>query len=368
MTKINKTLLSDVIQYLPEIEKFAPKENVPIQKDELFICALGFEQRCLTIPRKLNKLGYKTKSSVYVKYNTNQDDNYVNLQELQSNLERFSDEVLKPLEIDSQTFANDLRTILNGLKSKNNKPPSVTLDISVFANRLILSSLNTLLESDIDLKILYSEADIYHPTKDEYDQNPQKWKGEEELGLERGVNTAIISSEYPGQHLEIMPHFIIIFPCFKKERSKAIIAKVDPSLLIEPDHKVAWIIGDPHLKKDKWRKGAMREINDISEEEIQYEVSTFNYTETLKILEKLYQQKWNKCNITLALNGSKMQAIGSTLFCYLHPDVRVVFAIPKEYNAKQYTKNCRDTWIINIESTKKLRMILDSIGNISISK
>jgi hypothetical protein len=231
-----------------------------------------------------------------------------------------------------------------------------------------MRSFKVLIESDVNLRVLYSEANIYHPTKEEYQKEPSKWKDEDALGLERGVNDVTISIDHPGQHLDVLPNCIVVFPCYKAERSKAIIAKVDPSLLTSPKDKVLWVLGKPHKPEDSWREDAMREINNIGEDQQQHSISTFAYKDSIKVLDRIHSEKWDKCNITLAPNGSKMQALGAALFYYLHPDVRVMFATPKEYNAMQYTEGCKNTWVIDFGSTRELRDLLDSVGQITIQK
>ena len=134
--------------------------------------------------------------------------------------------------------------------------------------------------------------------------------------------------------------------------SKAIIAKVDPSLLTSPKDNVLWVLGKPRLPEDSWREDAMRNINDIAADQQQHSLSTFVYKDSIRVLDCIHSEKWDKCNITLAPNGSKMQALGAALFCYLHPDVRVMFATPKEYNATQYTEGCKNTWVIDFGSTR----------------
>jgi hypothetical protein len=141
---------------------------------------------------------------------------------------------------------------------------------------------------------------------------------------------------------------------------------VDPWLLSNPKDKVVWLIGVPHLDEDRWRLEAMKKINDISDRVPQYQVSTFDYKETLQVLEHLYVEKAETHTVTLSALGSKMQALGTALFCYIHPDVRVILSTPKEYNAAQYSEGCKNVWEIDFGAVDELRGILDEVGGLRI--
>src|SRR2546423_13277315 len=108
----------------------------------------------------------------------------------------------------------------------------------------------------------------------------------------------------------------------------------------------------------------MRKINKIPDSAPQYDVSTFDFKDTLKTLEQIYLERWERFNITISPLGSKMQALGISLFCYLHWDVRIMFARPMEYNAALYSEGYRNIWKVDIESMPSMRSLLDSVGKL----
>ncbi|MGA2158708.1 MAG: hypothetical protein ABSG90_05780 [Dehalococcoidia bacterium] len=271
------------------------------------------------------------------------------------------------INADNLEYSSQLRDLLD--KSSQVNSPNrllVTLDISVLADRLVMSTLAILLEYDIDLRIIYSEAEVYHPTKLEYESDKQRWRDESSLGLERGVVQVDVSREYPGQFLDILPDAIIVLPTFKPDRTRAIISRIDPALLRNSRDKVTWLLGVPRLEENSWRVDALREINEIPDTAPQIEVSTFKYKHTLEKLEDLYKKYSANYQLTLCPIGSKLQSVGASLFCYIHPDIRVMFAIPEEYNAKQFSDGCLATWKIDLGSLRSLRTSLDKIGNLVI--
>jgi hypothetical protein len=367
MAKIVRRQLADALSGLSSISALEVGRRGAATGD-LFVCALGFEPRCLTLPGRLRESGYRARRSAYFKYATNLDDNNVNLPELENHLRVISPNV-EVLDADAVDFPNRLRVLLELIMQEASaKPPSVTLDVSVMANRLLLRCVKVLLEYDIRARILYSEAAVYHPTKQEYDQEPAKWEGDESLGLERGVSEVGSSIDHPGHALDQLPDFLILFPSFKAERSKAVISFVDPSLLASPADKVVWLLGVPHLPEDHWRLDAMRRVNRIDAHVPQFVVSTFDYKATLRVLESLHVEKSERHTITVSPLGSKMQALGTALFCYMHPDVRVIFSTPKEYNAAQYSKGCKAIWEIDFGNVSDLRRRLGDVGSLRVEE
>ncbi len=226
-----------------------------------------------------------------------------------------------------------------------------------------------LFEFDIYLWIVYSEAKTYHPTCEEFEKEPERWTTEEGFGVARGVGKIIPSPEYPGSRRE-NPDLIIAFPTFKPERTKSIITYIDESLLIRPDKRIIWMVGDPHMDEEttRKRKDIIRAINKISEGVPSYEVSTLNYKKTLEVLEQIYKSKNLDFHINISALGSKMQSLGLALFGYIRPDISVYLAIPKEFNPRQYSEGCKGIWIIDFGKLNEIKNILNRVGTLEISK
>ena len=368
MANIIKCQLSDILGTLPSLEPLIPTKLGSEAQEDLFLCALGFEARCLYLPASLKDAGYTARRAVYFKYATNLDDNSVNMPALESHLRAISPK-LEMMEADATDFSNKLRSLLELTMSEaQGKPPPITLDISVTANRLLLRCIKVLLEYDVCLRIIYSEAAIYHPTEEEYSQESSRWGSDDMLGLERGVNEVLHSIDHPGHGLDPLPDYVILFPSFKSERSKAVVSFIDPALLASPSGKVVWLLSVPHLDEDIWRLDVMKTVNGIGDADNQYRVSTFYYKETMQILERLYAEKSAGHTITISPLGSKLQALGTALFCYMHPDVRVIFSTPKEYNAAQYSDGCKNIWELDFGNLYKLQGNLNEVGKLRIEE
>ena len=366
MARATRVELSSIIGGLPEIQKFNPHGGHTLGPDSLFLCALGFEPRCLTLPKLLAENGYRSERVVVFEYDTNVNENERNREELESFLGKISDNI-QLLSLSDPDYPNELRRILTSLQcGTQGQDPRITFDLSVAANRIVVTTMAVLCEAEAYLNILYSEAVVYHPTQDEYVAEPSAWRSESLLGLERGVGGVRPSREFPGQPFDQSPDAVILFPTFKAERSRAVITFVDPSLDGVHSNQIVWLVGIPPLTENQWRVEALKAINDLSDDDVQYPISTIDYKDTLTRLESVYEWLSNEYKLTLSPIGSKMQALGSSLFCYIHPDTRIVFAIPKEYNAAQYSEGCREIWRIDFGHLSDLRTLLGSVGKLVI--
>jgi hypothetical protein len=366
MSRIKNIEFIDIINKLPEIISLNCEKEFNQQKYDIFLCALGFEERCLTIPEQLsNTKDFKCKQTIYFDYSTNIKDNEINKQKLILALQQFSDSQ-KSMQCDEDYFTRNLREYLN-LFNKTNQKLKVIFDISVCSSKLLLTVMKVLFEFEINLQVLYSEAKIYHPTWEEFEKEHLKWITEDDFGIARGVGKVMPSPEYPGSNRQ-NPDLIIAFLTFKQERTHAIIADIDETILIKPEKRIKWIIGDPHMDDEYKikRKDIMKKVNKIPEACPTYEVSTFNYKETLKKLDKIYNDNNLDFHINISALGSKMQTLGIALFCYVRPDVSVYLAIPKEYNSKQYSEGCKATWKIDFGNLLEIRNILDKVDQFEL--
>jgi len=365
MARIQVVPLSSVMANLPDIQGLDSWSPRPAEC-ALFLCALGFEPRCLTIPGILAAQNFRAGRAAYFQYATNRADNAVNASRLLESLKSISNSVV-PLEVGADDFSRRIRDLLESTpRAPLQEEPLVVLDLSVASNEIVMKSVKALLEVDLRLAVVYSEAAVYHPTRQEYEANPERWKRPESLGLERGISNVAVSEEYPGYGFDQLPDCVILLAGFKKDRARVAIGKVDPSLLTLPENKVLWLVGMPLHAEDSWRLNCMRWANDLGSDDPQYEVSTFDYKDSLRTLEKIHFERANTFRLTLSAMGSKMQALGAALFCYLRPDVRVVFVRPKEYNATLYSEGYKATWLIDFGPLRRLRGQLDEVGQLRV--
>lgn len=367
MTRINKICLSDKISELPDIKPLDCQTSFVEKEYDIFICALGFEDRCVEIPKKLADIGsFKCKHTYYFEYPTNKDDNEKNKTVLFEALTKFSSNY-SHIKYSDKHISNELREELIQITKISNNP-KIIFDISSCSSFLILSTLKVLFEFDILLNIIYSEAAAYHPTNEEYSENPEKWTTED-FGLSYGVDDIFANPEHCGTPKE-SPNFVIVFPAFKRERTRKIIIDIDESLSFDDEKRIYWLVGKPHMDEDlqKRRIEIIREINAIEDKSNSKEVCTFDYKETLRSLDQLYEKHYLDFHLNISAQGSKMQSVGMAIFAYIRPDISIYHAIPRKYNPTKYTKGCKAFYQINFGDLKAIKNLLNKTDCLELFK
>lgn len=368
MARIHRSDLADVLPLLPEISPYKPEDDAERQ-DDLYLCALGFEgDRLLEIPQRLASVKYKAYRSIYFLYKTNLDDNAARLPDLMKHLVEISGSDIVPIDVPGKDFVKRLVAQLKNLEERHDRKLRVTLDLSTAANRLVVKVVKVLVEYGVELRVVYTEAEVYRPLKEEYEKNKESWKDEEHLGIEQGVLDEEISSETQGVHTGNLPQALILYSSFNPARSRAVINKVDPSLIMTPSDRVWWIVGVPHDDENRWRSEAVRYINQIDNTHNSIQASTFDYKNSMRSLHQIVQRIWKTYHIFISPLGSKMQSLGVALYCLTRNDIGLLLVRPKEYKALGYSTGCRDTWQIEFGDTSAILSNLRRVGKIEVKQ
>lgn len=367
--RLHRVELTEQLSELPDPEQLTLAAARSAPAYDLGIFVLGFEERCLAVSNLLAQAEVTCAQARYLTYVTNVDDNRANERQLTEAMNAMSAEVEDMLG-DSPDFSSRLDEVLQAVCAEaDHAIPKVLFDMSVASDRLIMRCMKSLLNADIELTVLYAEAADYHPTQSEWVNDKGQWLDDERLGLERGIGDLDYSVEYPGLSLEPLPEFLLLFPSFSHERAQAIINAVDPTLgTAEGRERLVWFLGQPHFDKDFWRLDAVREINRLSGDDRQIPTSTFDYKAVLRELDAVHRLARAHHRVTLSPMGSKLQTLGASLFCYMHADVRVVLARPREYNASSYSHGCKAMWAVRFGRTHRVRHVLRRVGSLVIDR
>ena len=379
MTNLHVTDLTEVLSHMPVV---CPLDDVMVDSVDLLLCASGFEPRVTSVAEFLINRSVRVHFACYLTYRDNDSANRRARRGLLKNLERLTGEI-ETVDGDSasQDFSARLGEVLDRLirtSSGTRRRPVVVFDVSSASTRLILRALYVLWRHDIHLLLAYSQAETYLPTPEEYsgvmaaaekagiDGDASSVSSVESLGLEDDIRDPEYSLEYPGVHLDNLPDRVVVIAGFNGRRSKAALEYVDPALAVDhPNPRVIWIVGEPLELGDRWRVDAMLRVNGLSASErtdgIRF-ASTLDYRETLRILEESYIHHYASERITVAPMGSKMQTVGLSLFCELHPDARVVLARPVSHSGRKYSRGMRQQWGIDFGSTVNVQDRLASVG------
>lgn len=345
MAQVREVTLEEAIQHLPPIAELRPEDVRGSKRDAVFICALGFEDRSLSMPRMLADSGYTAERVIVLEYDTNRDDNEKNRPALEACLRRISSHESARVPVQSNDYPEQLDRVLRDAlgRSAGAAQPSVTLDISACCSRGIIEGLCLLFGYQLTLRIAYSEAAVYHPTEEEFRARPDDWLTEEGAGLAHGVVSIWESSVHPGCNPDHLPNLLVAFPTFKPERTQKLISSGEAQIA-----QSVWIVGVPRLDENRWRVGAMRSINGLSAGVECYEVSTFEYLDCLRRLEQLCHKYGRTHHPLVSPLGSKLQDVAVGLFLQLRRDVSVWFSVPERFNPKLYTEGTRALWRIDL--------------------
>ena len=325
----------------PSIEELSDQ----YKRDDLFVCALGFEDRCVAGPERLEKHGYICKNAIVLKYDVHEQENNKNLENLRRILENISESpfltsdyfVTDPFKSESK-FDDSLNMV-----AKQKSTSSVTIDITSFSSASIIQILDLLFrrtqKSLEQIRIIYTEAEKYFPLKEDI-----RKRMPEDVYLSSGVKEIVTIPKFNGIFLPGYSTLLIIFLGLNSIRTRGAIN------FFQPSQKIG-IVGDPPRGDRKWRKDEVirRNFNIFDEKGEIILLSTFYYEETILKLNELYENFSPKSNIAICPLGSKLQTLGVFLFTRKHPDVKLLFPIPMKFHPKRYSKGYTKTWQIIFE-------------------
>jgi len=224
----------------------------------------------------------------------------------------------------------------------------VFVDISAMSRLLIIQIIVGMGKSKrgfVDKFVIYSEAEIYPPSKEEVDKNLQEGKAvNRSVFLSSGVFDIVVLPELASLALQGQPILLITFPSFNVDQLSSLRSEVQPS-------KIILIHGIPPYEEYLWRPKAIRQLNHIDEvvRKEDYESSTLNYKETLNDLLEIYSKYGEMNRIVVSPTGSKMQAIAVGIFKTFMDDIQIVYPTPREFKSPtSYTLGVRKIYKLSL--------------------
>lgn len=317
--------------------------NLHTQKIDLFIGGIGLEERC---PRgwnliKKSNINIKRKVMFYFKEITQTRESN-RIEEI--NFDKLFDMTQKDFRIKSGLYDEifGLRKFEKCLDdiNFNSIKKNIIIDISVMIKPYIFILLKYLF--DIKklgvLYLLYTEPNVYHEPKSKLLQKENSFftKGTVKIGEIPG---------YSGWKDLKKKDTLIILLGFEGNRAIEITNAIEPEITIP-------VNGFPAYRPE------FKDISIISNEELLREPSTFRNLRyapandpigTKSVLESIHIKYSNNYNLTLAPIGTKPMSLGSCLFALQHPECRIVYPYPTEYNLK-VSEGFGNTWIYMIFS------------------
>ncbi|WAI02230.1 metallophosphoesterase family protein [Methanogenium organophilum] len=327
-------------EVLPSINELRTS-NIPT--DAIFIGAAGFEDRGFAF---LNKMALRNKKFAYVfgiKYEPyNPKNRETEFGDLANTLTINKMEWLNYNRVNPDTFYSEFNKIQKVINSTND----IIIDVSSFSKFLIIFLLNLLSNFQGNIHIIYSEAEIYHPTQEKFLSEKENHNYPLPLPtfLTKDIYKLVCINELSSITMAGSPLLMIAFPTFNHQELGALLNEMNPQYLIE-------IEGVPHNSVNEWRSDAIRWVNERIEKSLignikhihHKEARTFEYIELVKILEGIYNDYKYSHKCVISPTGSKLQTIGVFVFNRMHPEIQLVYPIVKKF-AEDYSEGYTKIW------------------------
>ena len=355
-----QSCIDELLENLPRAQRI---EHVAPQTDISCVIGIaGFEPRCISAAEAMRSRDWRARSGICIQY-ANSDMEIPNSQYAEELLQRISAICggVAPRVIEHDDHSVDLgfgERILQTLRDMDldleSDQTHIVFDITVGSSRLLLEGLHALLQTDVSITLTYTEVAMYRPSFDEYRKHLEEQQVrqiEPPEFLTRGVDRVEILNTIPGQNADSRPAYLVVFPAFAFTRVSAVIDELAPS-------RVQWIFGIPHLVENRWRIDAQRDYHRslIEKSHRHCYVSTFDYRETLQVLERTYQKRREDYGLFVASLGSKMQKVGQVLFHILRPEVAAVVSIPRIWDDDRFSgETPRAVYSLDLGSCRELR-------------
>ncbi|MGD2085417.1 MAG: hypothetical protein PVH61_04455 [Candidatus Aminicenantes bacterium] len=342
--------IENFIDLLPPIELLDPGK---ISSPLTYIGAVGFEDRSLSVFNIALQSQRSFEQVIAIEYRPINERNKG--EEFQKNLDQLNipGENVEWVVYD-RCNPEEFLKYLDIIKEKITLTSNVIVDISAMSKLLIIVLLQGLRDLDVNLTIVYAEADVYHPTREEFETQKEKYKKETEnlpIFLTSDVYDIVTTTSLSSTAMQGYPLMMVAFPTFNHRELTALVNEIIPQHLV-------LLHGKPHEQYNEWRMEAItwlnrrvieRLVNGETLTEQERIISTFDYKETIKVLEKIYQSyKYDK-KIVVVPTGSKLQTFGVFLFKQMHPDIQVIYPVTKKFT-DLYTGCCKAVWQIPIKS------------------
>lgn len=324
------------------------------RKKRLFIGAYGFEDRTLGwVSFQDSKNAVET--ALMFKYVPSKGDGkHPNkIDEFISSLRRLglSNE---PIEMEYNWFLpNDIESrIENYIESNLEDVEEVILDISSMTKFLMLICLCKLVTFEGKIRVIYTEAENYSPSIDEYNMSKEdmaflvRYPSQGVLAIARAI--CLSSIRMQGQ-----PVTLIAFTSFNEQLVRHLLGTMNP-------HRLIFINGKPPRKEFAWRECATQEVHSKLINEYFYDnpldgngllvntVSTLDYIETTAKIDSIYKDIGENERIICGITGSKMQTVGLFFTKMLHPDIHMEYPTPDSYYVEGLSSGIRDIYEIEI--------------------
>lgn len=234
------------------------------------------------------------------------------------------------------------------------KYDEVIFDITAMTKYLILLCLCKLNDFKGTLRIVYSEAENYSPSREEFENykiNSSQVAHFPNQGFKKILRAKCLSSI----RMQGQPVALIAFTSFNEQLVRAMLGTINP-------YRLLFINGVPPRKDFEWRELATQEIHkrliadyksgnefDTATGGLKRRSSTLFYHETIDRIDEIYKEFGLFERIIIAATGSKMQTVGLFFSKIKHQDIHIEYPTPDSYFFAGMSNGVRNVHEIKIE-------------------
>ncbi len=302
--------------------------RVEEDKDEVFITCASFEDRTTAVVSNFSE-EYKISISFVFKYD---EKNRTNLREqnfeILKNILLKHSEKLYPLICDHHDPLDGIYKFQDLCESRGIvlDDKNITIDITTFTKQYLLVLFKFIeKQKSKSIRLFYAEPEDY----------AVRW----EKPLSYGLIDIVSVPTYSGHFYTEKENLLILQLGYEGDRAYGIWERVAP-------HKTIILIGKPSFR-DFW-EGRVEEFNKkliskLPEDSINY-IPTLDPFEVSKNLDNLIKRYSEKFNVSISPLGPKPQVVGCYLSVRKHPDVQIIYAIPKSHEEEYFSKKVGEIW------------------------
>ena len=354
------TYLTDL---LPSLQR---RNWAPLEAEDILIHAPGFENRTMAVADGIVPTSGACAILLdYIPFDPKNRLSDVRQALLTRGIKVKDEDILKYNRFEPGDFETRLEARLRAHGARR-----AVVDISTMSKLEIMLVLNVCSHLALCVRVIYSEAQDYGPSKDEFEDATKKNEiHRPSLQVYTGVHGVVRVDSLASVAMQGQPTAALLFMSFNDALTQVLLNTVYPSRLF-------LINGRPPVHS--WREEATAWIHDKVRREWAEDnpvqpsntggvplptraVSTLDYRGTVLLLLELYWQLSATHRILLAPAGSKLQAVGSYLVKALHPDIHVEYPSPEGFSP-WYSTGVGNRWLLDLGNLSKL------ISDISVAE
>lgn len=214
---------------------------------------------------------------------------------------------------------------------------------------------------DRAIRIIYTEAREYFPTKNEYEgvKRGAKFRSGNELpkALTSEMDDNIIPEMFSGFAVREAPTCLILQAGYERHRSEGVVDYVNPN-------KLVIVYGRPVRASLHWRVLMARDLHSslvgtrpVSEEEVE----TLHISQTVELLTNYYEMLFDNHNIAIAPIGGKLQTVGTYLVWEKFRDIQIVYPLPVSYLPHRSSRGVGKTFWVQLPMLRERRSIFGEV-------